>query len=205
MKKGFDWEEYYSISFRKSMALSLAIIIALILILPKECTVTPYRLRKEVVTIMEELPPELEKIAEPPPMERPKLPVAAESDKEAEEATIAPTEFPEITKKPTQIEVPTVPFWKVESPPKPKYIPKPKYPEIARQAGIEGQVIVNALVDVDGTVREAKVIKSSGNPALDAEALRVAKGATFTPARQRDRLVRVWVAIPVIFSLKEER
>ena len=183
------------------MVLSLVIIIALLLILPKECTVTPYKLRKEVVTIMEELPPELEKIAEPPPMERPKLAVEAEKDEDADAVTIAPTNFPQITKEPRKIEAPVVEFWKVEVKPECKYQVEPKYPDIAQQAGIEGMVIVHALIDVDGTVREAKVIKSSGNASLDAAALEAARKTPFTPARQRDRFVRVWVAMRFVFKL----
>ena len=103
---------------------------------------------------------------------------------------------------PTKIEVPAVPLWEVEIPPKPKHIPKPKYPKIAKQAGIEGRVIIHALIDVDGTVREAKVKKSSGDALLDTAAVDAARKALFTPARQKDRFVRVWFAIPFNFTLE---
>lgn len=197
------WDEdvYYARSFRMGMIGSLVIILAAFIILPKEFEVTPYSLRREVATVMEELPPELEKLAEPPPVERPSLPVATEVPEEVEAATIAPTEFTEITKKPELTEVPVVPFWKVEVKPQPEYIPQPTYPELARTAGIEGQVVVEALVDVDGKIADAKILKSSGNPALDEAALKAALQARFTPAKQRDMFVRVWVSIPFRFTL----
>jgi protein TonB len=197
------WDEdiYYGRSFRVGMIGSLIFILAAFVILPKEFVVAPYTLRKEVATVMEELPPELEKLAEPPPVARPQLPVATTVPEEVEATTIAPTEFTEITKKPDITEVPVVPFWKVEVKPKPEYIPKPIYPEPARIAGIEGNVVIEALVDVDGKIIDAKVLKSSGNVALDEAALTAARQARFTPAKQRDMPVRVWVSIPFRFTL----
>ncbi|MEO0092819.1 MAG: TonB family protein [candidate division WOR-3 bacterium] len=197
-----EWDEdlYYARSFRLGMIAALAFVLAVFIILPKEFEVTPYTLRKEITTIMEELPPELEKLAEPPPVARPQLPVAATVPEEAEATTIAPTEFTEIIKKPELTEVPVVPFWKVEVKPKPEYIPQPTYPEAARLAGIEGTVVVEALVDVDGKIIDARILKSA-NPALDEAALRAASQARFTPAKQRDMFVRVWVSIPFRFTL----
>ncbi len=199
----FDWDEdiYYSRSFRFGMIASLIFHLAVFVVLPREFLVNPYTLRKEVATVMEELPPELEKIAEPPPVQRPQLPVAATVPEEVEATTIAPTEFTEITKKPDLTEVPIVPFWKVEVKPKPEYLPQPDYPELARQAGIEGNAVVEALVDVDGKIIDAKILKSSGNEALDQAAVKAAQNARFTPAKQRDMFVRVWVSIPFRFTL----
>ncbi len=199
----FDWDEdiYYSRSFRFGMIASLIFHLAVFVVLPREFLVNPYTLKKEVATVMEELPPELEKIAEPPPVQRPQLPVAATVPEEVEATTIAPTEFTEITKKPDLTEVPIVPFWKVEVKPKPEYLPQPDYPELARQAGIEGNAVVEALVDVDGKIIDAKILKSSGNEALDQAAVKAAQNARFTPAKQRDMFVRVWVSIPFRFTL----
>jgi len=197
------WDEdiYYSRSFRLGMIASLVFILTAFVVLPKEFTVAPYTLRKEVATVMEELPPELEKLAEPPPQVRPSLPIATTVPEEVEAATIAPTEFTEIIKKPDLTEVPVVPFWKVEVKPKPEYIPQPDYPEPARLAGIEGNVVVEALVDVDGKIIDAKVLKSSKNITLDQAAVEAAQKARFTPAKQRDMFVRVWVSIPFRFTL----
>ena len=58
------------------------------------------------------------------------------------------------------------------------------------------------LVDIDGSVIEVVILKSSGNQMLDQEAVKAASQSTFTPAKQRDKFVRVWVARPVIFKLK---
>jgi protein TonB len=205
MNKDFEWDEYYSIVFRIGLVISLAFLLLVFIIFPKEFFYRPYIPKKEVSTVLEQLPPELEQIAEPPPAERPKIAVVSEAqtEEEAEEASkIGKTEFTEIYKKTEETEIPIVPFWKVEVKPKEIYLPKPVYPEIARQLGHEGDVVVEALVDIDGSVADVRILKSSGNPELDKAALEAARQAKFTPAKQRDMPVRVWVSIPYKFRLR---
>ncbi|MGB9741794.1 MAG: energy transducer TonB [candidate division WOR-3 bacterium] len=198
-----EWEErYYAIAIRLGLIAALVITIAAFLLLPKEFIVKPYQLRRSVEVVMEALPPELEKIAEPPKASKPSVPVAAASEAEVEATTVEATTFTEVTRKVDETEIPVVPFWKVEKKPEPVSIPKPVYPELARNAGIEGRCVVEALVDVDGSVVDAKIIKSSGNQSLDAAAIEAAFKAKFTPAMQRDKPVRVWVSIPYQFSLQ---
>jgi protein TonB len=197
-----DWENrYYSVAIRLATVLALALLLGLFVASPRGMEVKPYELRKAVEMVMEALPPELEKIAEPPKVERPQMPVAAESEAEVEAEVAQETDFSEIIKKPVDTDIPVVPFWKVEVKPQPVSVPTPNYPELARQAGIEGQVVVAALVDTDGSIISAEVMKSSGNQSLDQAALEAAYRAKFTPARQRDKPVRVQVSIPYRFSL----
>jgi TonB family protein len=96
-----------------------------------------------------------------------------------------------------------VPFSKVEVKPQPISIPEAEYPEKARKAGIEGQTVVEALVDVDGSIADARVYASSGNSLLDQAAVAAAMEATFNPATQRGRPVRVWVSLPFRFRLDD--
>jgi protein TonB len=182
---------------------SIVIVILLFLFVPY-AEPEPYSLKRDIVTMVEEISAMIEKYEEPPPEERPKVAVEAESEV-AEEAveTIAATEFQEdiIRTTPTGPEIEIVPYYKVEVKPKPVFIPMPQYPDLARQAGIEGQTVVKALVDIDGSIMDAKILKSSGNQMLDQAALMTARQAKFTPAKQRDKFVRVWVAIPITFKL----
>jgi protein TonB len=144
-------------------------------------------------------------MAEEPQSVKPQtVPVAAENEGEVEAQTIETTTFTEVIKRTTDTDIPIVPFWKVEVKPKPVKIPVPNYPEMARTAGIEGQAVVEALVDVDGTVADARILKSAGNTALDQAAVEAAMRATFTPAKQRDQAVRVWVSIPFRFTLTSQ-
>jgi len=47
-------------------------------------------------------------------------------------------------------------------------VPVPDYPTTVRDAGIEGTAVVEALLDLDGSVMDARMLKSSGNQMLDA-------------------------------------
>jgi len=201
--EALDWESrYYSVAIRLAAAIAILVVLAAFVVLPKEFVVKPYQLRGNVETVMEALPPELEKIAEPPKVEKPSMPVAAQTEAEVEAKTIETTTFSEIVRRPEETDIPVVPFWKVEVKPQPTSIPTPNYPELARQAGIEGQVVVKALVDITGDVIEASILKSSNNQSLDAAAVEAAYRAKFTPAKQRDQPVRVYVSIPYRFTLQ---
>jgi len=199
-----EWEDrYYAIAIRVAAAVALAVVMAAFLLLPKEFEVKAYQLKRSVEMVMEALPPQLEKLAEPPKAAKPAtVPVAAASEAEVQQATIEQTNFQEVVRRTDETDIPIVPFWKVEVKPQPINIPVPTYPEMARNAGIEGQAVVEALVDVDGSVIDAKILKSSGNQSLDASAIEAATRAKFSPAKQRDKPVRVWVSIPFRFTLQ---
>jgi protein TonB len=193
----------YGVYLRVGMFSSVLLFIMLFSLVPYNAP-EPYELKKEVVTMVEHISAVIEKFEEPPPTERPKVAVEAENEI-AEEAveTIAESVFREdiIRTKPVGPEIEIVPYYTLEVRPKPIKIPKPKYPELARQAGIEGQTVVKALLDIDGSIIEVKVLKSSGSQMLDEAALSAARKARFTPAKQRDRFVRVWISIPIRFRL----
>ena len=76
-----------------------------------------------------------------------------------------------------------------------------KYPKTAFDANIQGRVIAQFVVDKEGTVRDAHVVKSV-DPILDAEALRVINNMPkWRPGRQNGKVVNVKYTIPVSFSL----
>lgn len=78
---------------------------------------------------------------------------------------------------------------------------KLKYPKKAAQAGIEGRVIVQFIINEKGEVENPEVIRGIGGGA-DEEALRVAKMAKFEPGKQRGEAVRVRYSLPFMFKLK---
>jgi TonB family protein len=78
-------------------------------------------------------------------------------------------------------------------------MPQPQYPDLAREANVEGTVVLRALVGKDGSVQDVKVIQ--GNPMLNDSAVAAAKQAKFKPALQHHRPVAVWVQMPIKFSL----
>ncbi len=200
-----DHKRLYGVYLRTGIFASLIIFILLFAFVPYS-EPTPYKLKHEVVTMIEEISAEIEKFEEPPPKERPKVAVEAESKVAEEEAveTIAATDFKEdiIRTVPTGPEIEVVPYARVEVKPKLLTPVKPKYPELARKAGIEGKVTVMIVVGIDGTVTEAKILKSSGNRLLDEAALATLRKTRWRPAKQRDKVVPVRLAYPVTFKLR---
>lgn len=78
---------------------------------------------------------------------------------------------------------------------------KVEYPEIARKAGIEGRVTVQFIVNEQGGVENAQVVRGIGG-GCDEQALAVVRQAQFTPGYQRDRPVRVQYALSINFRLE---
>ena len=79
-----------------------------------------------------------------------------------------------------------------------------KYPAEAKEKGDEGRVIVQFVVEKDGSIVEPKVVKSV-SPELDAEALRVVQMMPkWKPGQQRGKNVRVQFTLPVSFRLPEK-
>ena len=76
------------------------------------------------------------------------------------------------------------------------------YPESAVDNGIQGRVMVNFVVERDGSVSGVEILKG-GDPALDKEALRVVKlMPKWKPGRQQGKAVRTRFRVPVVFRLQ---
>lgn len=78
------------------------------------------------------------------------------------------------------------------------------YPEIAREAGIEGTVIVQVYVSETGDVTKTQIIKGIPKTGLDEAARYAIKRTKFTPALSNDAPLGVWISIPVVFRLKSK-
>jgi len=78
-----------------------------------------------------------------------------------------------------------------------------KYPEEAKNAGLEGRVLCSFIIDKTGKVTEVKVVRSSGTQSLDDEAVRVVSLMPhWTPGKVKGEPVRVMYTIPLVFRLK---
>jgi periplasmic protein TonB len=81
---------------------------------------------------------------------------------------------------------------------------KPVYPELARDARLEGLVVVFALVGRDGRVLDARLDPERHAPLLDAAALAAARQWRFEPASSGGHTVAAWVSLPFRFVLHGE-
>ena len=80
-----------------------------------------------------------------------------------------------------------------------------RYPQIAKENGIQGRVILQFVVDETGKVSDPKVLRSV-DPSLDAEAIRIVKAMPrWTPGMQDGKAVAVRYTLPVNFSLGDKK
>ena len=80
--------------------------------------------------------------------------------------------------------------------------PTLQYPELLRQAGIQGRVMVQAIIDTTGRAEPPSVkVLQSPNPGFDQSAKNYVVKALFRPARVHGRAVRVLINIPIDFKI----
>jgi protein TonB len=91
----------------------------------------------------------------------------------------------------------------VRSPPEYAENPPPAYPELARQMGYEGLVILKVRVSRHGTCLAIEVRKSSGYEVLDKAAREAVKRWKFKPAMADGSPVEGEVEIPIRFKLTD--
>jgi len=91
-------------------------------------------------------------------------------------------------------------FDSVEKAPVPVKIVTPEYPDVARRLGLEGVVRVKAIVEKDGRVTKATVLKSN-NDIFNDRAVQAALQWVFVPGMMSAGPVRVWVEIPFHFRM----
>ena len=76
-----------------------------------------------------------------------------------------------------------------------------RYPVIAKENGIQGRVIVNFVVNRDGSITDVGIVRGV-DPSIDAEAVRVIESMPkWKPGKQRGKEVDVRFTLPVAFSL----
>jgi protein TonB len=162
-----------------------------------------YKLREEKKIEVIQMP---EFSIPPPPKEiaRPQIPLEAESEEEVdEEETITETSLdienlPPAPPPPVDDFEEFLPF---DTMPVPLHIERPKYPDLARRADLEGSVDVMIKIDEKGRVVQARVVKSTAEVFNDA-AIEAAYKCRFKPALQRDVPVPCRISIPFRFSLR---
>lgn len=213
-EEGRSLRELYALHLQLGFTLALALVLGLFLTVRN----------LDVAPLKPSPPPEypgiftkvqIQDVEEPlPPQPRPSVDEVADEIEEGPPSE-AVSETPDITPPPlpeTPLAAPAppaptepVPYYKLEVKPRLIHRVIPRYPELARRMGLEGRVVVNALVGEDGRVLQAEVVKASPPEIADIlgpAAVEAVLQFRFSPGMQQDRPVRVWVAVPVDFRLQ---
>ena len=184
--------------------LSIILSISLFFVLPRFTGETVQEHYNQIIIEQIDIP-QTQQIERPPPPARPSIPIESEDEDLADDLTIEETDlsnFEAWDAPPPPPSGPQVKFIPYDDPPVPLTPIKPKYPEIAQEAGIEGTVFIQAFIDKKGRVIETTIIKGIPNTGLDEAAIEAIRKTRFRPAKQRERAVGVWISIPVNFKLK---
>ena len=173
---------------------------------------------EEIIPITEETPP--------PPPEAPKIPVLSDQIDIVDDNVTIENDFISLDDSNLEVEIvdyveqvedevveeEAIPFQLVEEKPKfqggdanafSAWVAKNLvYPEIAKENGVQGRVMLQFTVNPNGTVSNVKVLRGIDS-SLDAEAVRVVSNSPkWEPGKQRDRAVKVTYTFPVIFQLR---
>jgi len=82
-------------------------------------------------------------------------------------------------------------------------ITRPKYPADLRALGVEGEAVLRFVVDEDGTVRNAEVVKTS-HEAFAAVAIEAVQTWVFDAGKKANVPVNVQMVMPIVFKLQKE-
>ncbi len=199
--RSYDHDQQYGLDLRLALIAALGLMVLVFRFAPQP-EVHAYELRRPIVQAVRIEPVLLApQVPDQPVPRRSAIPVPS-PDGPATDPSIGRHTFNEVERPLTEPVLEPLPYWKVERKPVLVSSVVPEYPELARRAGIEGSVVVAAVVDTNGLVASATVLRSSGNSLLDAAALTAARQFRFVPAYQNDRPVPVQVSIPFRFSLE---
>ena len=210
----------YAIHFQAAFAVALLLVISAfqLRIYPNEAEPIT-QVRQELVT-MEEIV-QTRQLVKPPPPPRPPVPVEVPNDEIIEDDELDLDASLDITEPLAALPPPPPPAEEEEEEPDPtdeifvvvEQMPEMiggwealladlEYPKLAQQAGLEGMVVVKVLIDETGKPSRPEVVKSV-HEVLDKAAIEAVLKQRFEPGRQRNRAVRVEMAIPVRFQLTD--
>ena len=155
----------------------------------------------ENIKVTEEVPSEIDNTSIPTPLIEQEVTEDITNEKETDEQT--PPNVAEQAEEPIQFRIveqyPEFPGGMTEYM---KWLTRNlRYPDIARSQKIQGKVVVQFIVNQDGTIADAKVVKSV-NPHLDREAMRVIRMMpSWKPGIQDNKPCKTMVAVPIVFKL----
>ncbi|MDH5517035.1 MAG: energy transducer TonB [Gammaproteobacteria bacterium] len=81
--------------------------------------------------------------------------------------------------------------------------PAPLYPRASLRRQEQGKVILEVLIELDGSVSEARIKQSSGFKRLDRSALKAVKRWRYIPAQQSGNAIKYWYQQAIVFSLRQ--
>lgn len=212
MRRLKDHRKNYTLKLQFGIITSLLVFLIVFRVTFESAPPEPLVLDIQEEVVMEEVV-QTKQVTTPPPPPRPPVPVEVPNDEIIEDEILAldaeldldgPISLPP-PPPPSSENMEEEVFVVVEQPPVliggiASVQKRIKYPELARNAGIEGRVVVQFVVSSEGEVVNPVVVRGIGG-GCDEAALEALKYAKFQPGFQRGRPVNVSYSLPITFTL----
>ncbi|MCK5050639.1 MAG: energy transducer TonB [Candidatus Cloacimonetes bacterium] len=208
-KRTVDWKDIAESYYDKSVSLAILILLFAFIVSPK-IEVKPYNRTIKIIDAID-IPPEIkEKIKPPEETVKPIFEIIIEEDLDSDDdeieeiITIDPTKLDPYEEIHKNILGSTNKVVYYEDAPFAIKTAPTEYTTFAKNAGIEGDVILRVEVFTDGSVGDIEILKSlmSGHGGLDDVAVNSVRQWEFSPAKVGGKPVACWVTFSVSFSLK---
>ncbi len=207
-----DLRKLYYRTFEVSLILSLAVIVAAFKFSPQVAKIESVKTDPQEIIKIEDIINTVQKPDIPPPPKAPEI-IAATIDDTPNDIIlpdiddVEPVKLPDNAPPKPKVDLSDEIFIEI-----PEELPAPvggikslqekvHYTEIARRAGVEGTVYIQAKINKNGDVVDANVLKGLG-AGLDEEALNAVRLTKFVPGKQRGKSVNVKMVIPIKFVLR---
>ena len=204
-----DWKDVANTYFDKCIALIILFLMFFFIVYPNVES-KALRTIDRTIEVLEYIPEEMERIEQPPEIERIiiNIEIVDDPDDQSDEdvivvETIERTTFiPPIT-PPAGGEGTTSRFVIYEDPPVAVRRVPPEYPDFARRNNIQGEVVLDVEILIDGSIGAIEVFKSltSGPGGLDEAAINAMRQWVFQPAQSQGNPVACWVKQTISFTL----
>ena len=203
-----DLKRSYAHTMARSSLISFLFMAALFLLYPKfEPSVYLGTARNPYIQI-QDIPETVQRFQ--PETPRPAEPLAVEGEEVPEDVTIESTEL-DLDNIPVDLRLrgpmvmgppvdEALDISEIEDKPKFVFWPLPEYPEAALKDKLEGIVNVRVLVGKDGRVEQVEVV--GGTKLFFQAAVATARRYRFRPGKHEGEIRRVWMPMPIRFSLK---
>jgi len=195
----------WKVSFRKSLIIYLSSILLVALTFVNSCATDVQGPEFQELIQIEEVEITQQQLEKEPPPRRLEIAEVIEVENDEVDPAITIANNPALDDPlPPRVEndFKTVQFYSLEKMPKVLRQVTPVYPELARKGGVEGKVMVEVVIGLDGKVESAVIVAEDPPGFFGEAALEAANQWEFSPAFQRDKPVKVIYNIPFKFALR---
>lgn len=208
-----DWKDIASSYYDKCLSLTILFVLFVFIVFPNfESRVI--KSKEKVLDAVEIIQDLEQKIEQPQEMAKPIVNIeiveGSDSDDESietiESIDVTVLDVEEVRIAPTSDEVgKTDKFAIYEEAPVIAHYVEPEYPKFAKQAKIQGTVVLDIEILANGTVGAIEVKKSvlPGPGGLDEAAIAAVRKSKFQPAKNAGKPIGVWITLPIIFKIEK--